>query len=775
MYGYIWTEEYGIFQLSVNQKIQKEIRPVFKEELDFFGMDAYWSYPDTDAPILWAEGIRRYILNGDCVAEAKGGGFYTKPRVEVYRAGLQLQAVDVVRLWQVNQDIMRGLEQKAIEAIQKCYGEYAKEGYAFVVAFSGGKDSLALLELASRALQPRTFYVVFSDTGMELSCTLEAVEKAKRHWSSLRFEVAKSHLKPEDTWKAFGPPGRRMRWCCAVHKSIPTIMKLRELTGNYDVKAVVFDGVRAEESVRRAGYEEISVGAKNINQINCSPILTWSSSEVFLLLLNNGLLFNRAYRIGMNRVGCTICPLSSGWRDSLCNAYCHSEIEPLLKCIEDYVGNKQFSAERTRGYIESNGWRTRMGGRDLDNGGNRVMEMVNVADDTITFSFTHKEQLWKHVAPLLGAIVEKEDQKGLQLINRREFQFCISEKAVSYSPYSHMDRFVLSHLRGVANKVAYCIGCMACMAQCPTNAFVIKDGKIWIREDKCIHCCNCIDFTNGKGCLVAKSLSTTGGKGMDLKGMNRYQTFGLRKQWLDHYFIDGAGCFSSGQLGNRQYDALKVWLREAELLSNTVKGKKIGTPTELFEKLSPLGPYNPLTWAVIWTNLAYNSVICKWYMLNAQLNETYEKAELVFLLGDDYSLSTRDNAITALLETLRHSPIGSVLKQGISTPSGSSYRYTRVGWETPNAAAILYALYVLAEKTGRYSFTLSQLHELKNSQDAKGVDPAAIFGIDPSAMKDILQNLSTVYSDYVRVSFQVDLDNVHLDRTHTSLDIVALM
>ena len=58
MYGYEWTEEYGIFRLTINEKVPKEIRPVFHEELDFFGLDAYWDYPkDTEAPLLWAEGI----------------------------------------------------------------------------------------------------------------------------------------------------------------------------------------------------------------------------------------------------------------------------------------------------------------------------------------------------------------------------------------------------------------------------------------------------------------------------------------------------------------------------------------------------------------------------------------------------------------------------------------------------------------------------------------------------------------------------------------------
>ena len=64
MYGYEWTGQNGIYRLSVNSKIEKEIRPVFKEELDYFGFNEHWTYPDTDAPLLWAEGIRRYILNG---------------------------------------------------------------------------------------------------------------------------------------------------------------------------------------------------------------------------------------------------------------------------------------------------------------------------------------------------------------------------------------------------------------------------------------------------------------------------------------------------------------------------------------------------------------------------------------------------------------------------------------------------------------------------------------------------------------------------------------
>lgn len=111
MYGYEWTEEYGIFRLTIDAKIQKEIRPVFHEELDYFGMDEFWDYPkDTDAPLLWAEGIRRYVMNGVCVAEAQGGGFYTKPVIKrMTDERLQLQAVDVTRLYNVNAPLLISL------------------------------------------------------------------------------------------------------------------------------------------------------------------------------------------------------------------------------------------------------------------------------------------------------------------------------------------------------------------------------------------------------------------------------------------------------------------------------------------------------------------------------------------------------------------------------------------------------------------------------------------------------------------------------------------
>ena len=262
---------------------------------------------------------------------------------------------------------------------------------------------------------------------------------------------------------------------------------------------------------------------------------------------------------------------------------------------------------------------------------------------------------------------------------------------------------------------------------------------------------------------------------MNLKGMNRYHHFGFRRPWLEHFFEHGPDCFTMGQLGNLQYDALRVWLREAELLTTTSKGDKSGTPTELCNRLRPLGAGNPLVWAIIWTNLAYNSIITKWYMLYTQTGETYDKSELVFMLGDDYSPSTRDNAVTALFETLRHSPVGSVLKQGIPIPDGASFKFRKHGWDAPEAVAILYALYKFAEETKRYTFTLTQLANTRANAEAKGIDPVCIFGINPNNYKTILQDIALQYPDYIRVVFVQDLDNIILVPEKKAIDVLDLI
>ena len=97
------------------------------------------------------------------------------------------------------------------------------------------------------------------------------------------------------------------------------------------------------------------------------------------------------------------------------------------------------------------------------------------------------------------------------------------------------------------------------------------------------------------------------------------------------------------------------------------------------------------------------------------------------------------------------------------------------GWIMPDAIAILYALYVWAEETGRYSFTLSQMAAVRGNAEVKGVDPVSIFGLNADGFKDILQDIALQFDKYIRTNFVADLDNVMLMPEFKSLDTLDLI
>lgn len=208
---------------------------------------------------------------------------------------------------------------------------------------------------------------------------------------------------------------------------------------------------------------------------------------------------------------------------------------------------------------------------------------------------------------------------------------------------------------------------------------------------------------------------------MNLKGMNCYQNFGFQQDFLEHFITYGVGCFSRLELGKQQYVSLKKWLEHSGIIEISNKDRSV-VITPLGKKIVALGPYNPFSWAIIWANLAYNSIICRWFCLNAEIGEAYEPGDFVVLLGENYSPTTRKNAVGSLTATFRHSPIGTTLKQGLLLDKA----YLRAGWDYPHAVALLYTLYLYAEKTERRSFTFTELVNAHSNPDAKGVSPAVM-------------------------------------------------
>lgn len=355
-------------------------RPVFFEELDFLKMEGHgWKYPRCKEPLLWAC-ERRYFYRGEVVLEVHGGNIFDAPSVEPKVQKLTLKPVDMDRLRERNEDAMFIIEHEAMNFIDETYQRYrgiarvseknpdidfqqlaerqtkqSKEKHVvikedcdsfdimplseavrqgkkpvlsgsvemFISSFSGGKDSAVVLDLVSRVIPPEDFLVIYSDTGYELPTSLELYKEVQKYYHAtqpdLRFYTARNHQSVLYYWNQMGSPSRIHRWCCAVMKSAPLSKLLKEIAGNdKQPHALLFDGVRAEESEARSGRGKIGKNVKHNNIINASPILDWNATEIWLYLMSYNLPVNKAYRKGLSRVGCVICPYQSGWSEDLC-------------------------------------------------------------------------------------------------------------------------------------------------------------------------------------------------------------------------------------------------------------------------------------------------------------------------------------------------------------------------------------------------------------------------------------------------------------------------
>lgn len=324
MYSYTWDSETGGLLLNSSPlQFSKEPRPVYYQELDILGFDRFWKYvKDDSAPYMWAE-ANNYYYRGKLVAQTKGGAFFTAPHIIIFDdpepGNGELRFVDVDRMLIKNQEIMDGLVAETIKKVYNTYVEHRDKVDIFHVSFSGGKDSEVTLDIVQRALPHTDFVVVFGDTGMEFPDTYAMVEdaKAKCEQMGISFYIAKSHLKPADSWRMFGPPTSTIRWCCSVHKTTPQLLLLKDILKKDNFTEMAFVGVRADESVRRSGYDYVSYGMKHRGQWSCNPILQWNSAEVYLYIYMNRLRLNTAYKRGNTRAGCLVCPMSTNRNDYL--------------------------------------------------------------------------------------------------------------------------------------------------------------------------------------------------------------------------------------------------------------------------------------------------------------------------------------------------------------------------------------------------------------------------------------------------------------------------
>lgn len=775
MYSYDWDEETGGLLLnSTQQKMSKEPRPVYYKELDILGFDKYWNYAkDDSAPYMWAE-ANNYWYHGRKVASVKGGSLYTAPELVLLEEpepdGKPLIPVNIPLMVAKNHTILEALVQDTIKKVFNIYISYRKKVDIFYVAFSGGKDSVVALDIVQRALPHNEFKVVFGNTDMEFPTTTELVQKLSRNCSDegIEFLEAASNMTSKESWNIFGPPARKVRWCCTVHKTAPVINMLSDKFANGKLRCVMITGVRGDESVSRSGYDEMSMGKKMAGQYSFHPILEWSSAEIYLYIYSQGLLLNDAYKYGFNRVGCIMCPNSSEKHEYI-KRQCFPEL--VDEYCERITQNsaKDLSGDNAKIFLETGGWKSRLSGRELKFSEEDRFQL-NETPAYLKFSVNKLNPVWKTWYKTMGIIEENSGE--IMLEYNGVWRKCresedkngglIEIENLGNSKNSIEFIFLF---KSVLAKSQYCIFCKTCVAECPHRNISMSDGKITI-SDKCIKCHECLKILSG--CLYYNSIR--GSKAMkSLKGINKYLSVGVDAEWINSFIDD-----NSFEPGNRKTDVMYGFMTDAGIVAK----RKL---TSFGELITRMGTSDANSWALMLCNLAYTPAF-QWYIKNIPFNETYYERQLDIDMGEDTTKKAKSefwNGFKTILDTneaFKEIGLGIpdiTVKQTTAGEKKSMNSLVRQPWQDPDPRVILYSLYKFAEACGDYyHFTLRRL--LDHDVDSAGISPTQIFGTDSDSMQQILIGLSINYPEFINASFTLDLDKIDLVNTKSSSDVLEL-
>lgn len=190
---------------------------------------------------------------------------------------------------------MSDFEEKVGRAV-KLLQENEPKDFGYALAFSGGKDSIVIKQLAIEAgVKFKAFYSVTTLDPPELVRYIKAVHPEVQ-W----IRQKRPMLREMSDVKLF-PPNQFCRWCCSLYKeaSIPRYFSAKII------------GVRASESIRRAKlWKEVVPDFRNKKRQIICPIVEWGERDVWNFIKDRELSYCSLYDEGFTRLGCIGCPLA---------------------------------------------------------------------------------------------------------------------------------------------------------------------------------------------------------------------------------------------------------------------------------------------------------------------------------------------------------------------------------------------------------------------------------------------------------------------------------
>lgn len=777
MYDFEWHSKTRAYKLltRTGKFVASEIRPVYAKELGLYGADTIFKYDSKEErPLLWAK-HNSYIYKGKEVAKiiATADGKYKIVPIEDGGKRICLEPVDIDNWIAINSRIMDALIADTLKRIKEMYDEYKDKTDVCYIGFSGGKDSMVLLDLCHRVL-PLHIPVVYSDTDMELPDSYKVWEAARKRYAGRPFKMVKASVAATENWKLFGPPSQNLRWCCAVHKSTPAIIYLRSLAKTPSARTLAFVGVRSDESVRRSQYDDIGDGLKSQSQVNVMPILNWGAQELFLYTYAEKLIINDAYRKGLPRVGCLLCPMSMERQVDLLRQIYPNEVAKYAAIIRSTIARDFVSEDDLSNFIyRDKGWHARQSGVSLKDV--ILSPTLERKDKTYSYQFSpvSERDLVMWLKTVGSVVLPHDDECGILITPRERTEFLFQKEARGitginfYPAMGRMDKTTQKFVRTSICKALGCVGCQACESECPTGALSFTP-RVHVDTAKCVHCMRCHETNDG--CMRYFSLRYAGGTTMNISGINKYMTFGLKKEWINTLIQEREAFRSTTELGNRMIPSAVTWFREASLISDSTA---IVT-TKLLELAANNGVEedNDGIWSMIWFSLANKSPLIRWFVTNTEIGQRYTPDELNEKLHMSVaSDSVRKGALSSLFATLKNSPLGtgSMPVANIEVKGGRALAVTRVA-KSIDPFALLFALYLIGDIADRSAFTVSEM--LTCDFDSPFISPLVAFGMSVEEFKAQCRGLSTVHPDFLECSFTLGLDEIRISRNEKSIDDV---
>jgi phosphoadenosine phosphosulfate reductase len=431
------------------------------------------------------------------------------------RPGKEVKVGGQRRTWEEVLDANRGhIEARVAEAVDFVSWVSEEQGLPVAVSFSGGKDSLATLLLVLEAgLRPPVFFV---NTGLELPETEEHVEEvAARHGLELMTADAASDFMA--LARQFGPPARDFRWCCKTQKLGPAARELRAL---FPDGVLSFIGQRRYESGPRSRSGKVWENPWVPGQVGASPIQDWTALHIWLYLRMRGEGVNPWYDLGLERIGCYLCPASD-----------LADLEVVEEGFPGYAAWRGFLEEwstafgRDERWIDLGLWRFRRLPKRLrelvpeatapqvDGTSRGTMTFVRVAGHapcahggvSAEGAFDRRLDL-ERVRELMNVVGRPEllADEGRVAVGPDVDVFAEGAVSVRAQTPEEADE-LLENVRQLALRAELCVGCGVCIPRCPSGSLSLEGGAVRIDGESCTHCgsclgrCSVVDFPMTEG------------------------------------------------------------------------------------------------------------------------------------------------------------------------------------------------------------------------------------------------------------------------------------